>query len=1089
LKHILRTTVAVTALTIGLSLQANADTMMLKEPAASKKHIAFTYGGDIWIADRKGNNPRRLTSRPAPEQTPHFSPDGKTIAFTATYDGNTDVYTVPVTGGQPKRLTWHPGSDRVQGWAPNGKEVLFTSKREMTSGRSAQAWHVSTKGGLPNKVMDAVIQSGSWDKTGKRLAYQPYSTGHRGAAGWRNHRGGTTPPIWIINPASGDLEKVPHVIASDTNPMWVGDDVYFLSDRDNVRNIWRYDSSKKTVEQVTKENDWDIESATAQGNIILYATTAGVIKELDTKRGKTQKVSITVNSDFPETRPQWKDAMKNLSSFQLSPTAKRAVIAARGDVYTVPIENGSTRNLTNTSGAKEDTALWSPKGDEIAYLSDISRKWALVITDQKGGVKNSYELGDADYTLNAWSADGGKIIFSDNHLNVYFLDTKSGKQHKIYTDNIRNTPAISLTKDGKWMAYIKARANQFNDVYLYNFETETHTLITDGMSHAASPAFSPDGKYLYFAASTNSGLTQIGLDLSTQERPQRFGIYVVVLAADGASPLLPKSGDETPQPDKDASDDAEKNEDKEAEQEEKNISVDTAAITDRIVALPIAERNYSNLKVAHDGALFFVEVPQPGISIEPESQPFSGQLIRFDFEKNTAEKVMDRIQGFEFSADGKTIIAQTPGNILRTGSVSKKIETTPLNTSAVKAFITPREEWAQIFDEVWRLEKQYFYAENMHGLDWDGVYKKYQPLLKHVATRAELNRVLVEMIAELQVGHNNVGAGDVYRDKPVNTGLLGADLRVENGKYRIKRIFTGEKWNPFLTAPLAAPGIGIKEGDYIHAVNGKKITSADNIYASLIGTVGNQVTLSVSTDGNIKNAKEATVVPIDNESTLRHWAWVENNRKHVEKVSDGKVGYIYLPDTAGGGFTYFNRMFFAQADKKALVIDERRNSGGQAANYIIDVLSRKHLAGWKDRDGMVFNTPGGGIYGPKVMLIDQDAGSGGDFLPYAFKHIGLGKLVGKTTWGGLIGISANPSLIDGGFLTVPFFRVFSTENKWFIENEGVRPDIDIDLDPTAVNVGTDTQLDKAIEEVLKDLETFKPVKADKAPPLPTEVGK
>ncbi len=1079
-------------MTSSIAFSASADTMMLKEPTASKNHIAFTYGGDIWVSDKDGKNPRRLTSRAAPEFSPKFSPDGKTIAFTAAYDGNSDVYTIPVEGGEPTRLTWHPGRDTVNGWTPDGKEILFTSRREMTSGRSAQAWQISTNGGYPTKVMDAVIQEGAWDATGKRLAYQPYITAHRGSSGWRNHRGGSTPPIWIIDPASGDLEKVPHVRASDTNPMWVNGDVYFLSDRSGTKNVWHYDSKKKTVAQVTKETDWDIETASATDKGIIYATTAGAIKKLDVKKGRTSQVSITINSDTPEARPQWKNAMGNLTGAGLSPTGKRALVTARGEVFTVPLKDGTTRNLTRSSGAKESNAVWSPKGDEIAFISDKTRKLQLIIADQKGAVKKSYDLGDADYSVAAWTGDGSKIIFGDSDLNAYSIDLESGDITKIFTDNQRNNLSVSVTKDGKWMAYTKAGKNLFSDVYLYNFENGEHTRVTDGMSNAASPAFSPDGKYLYFAASTNAGPTQVGLDMSTQERPRRFGLYAVVLAADGKSPLLPKAGDEEVKEEKtDTSkeDKADKKEDKKDEKKDDSLKIDLSGLSDRIVALPVAERSYFNLAVAHDGALFFIEGPQPGGSVEPRGRPFAGTLKRFDFKSKKAETAMDRIQGFSFSEDGKTLIAMTPGGVLRTGKAEKNVQTKPLKTGDVKAFINPREEWAQIFDEVWRLEKQYFYATNMHGIDWDGVYNKYQPLLKHVATRAELNRLLVEMIAELETGHNRVGGGEVYRDKPVSIGQLGADLRIEDGKYRIKNIYTGEKWNPFLKAPLAAPGIGAGEGDYIHSVNGQPVSETDNIYSYLVGTVGKQVTLSVSSDGKAENAHDVVVEPIANERGLRHWAWVEGNRKKVDEMTDGKVGYIYLPNTAGGGFTYFNRMFFAQTDKKALIIDERQNGGGQAANYITDVLSREYLASWKDRAGDLFDTPGGAVYGPKTMLIDQDAGSGGDFLPYSFKRMGLGKLIGKTTWGGLIGISANPGLIDGGFVTVPYFRFFTPDNEWRVENEGVSPDIDIDLDPSAVNSGRDTQLERAVEEMLNELKTYKPVKLDKAPPLPTEVGK
>lgn len=1081
---------------IAVSGAAHAETRLLREGDVSADHIAFTYGGDIWIANRDGSGTRQLTTRQAPETQPTFSPDGQTIAFSATYDGNTDVYTIPVTGGQPKRLTWHPDADIVSGWTPDGENVLFMSRREMTSGRSAQAWHISKDGGFPAKVMDAVIADGRWDSDGERLAYQPYRTAHRGASGWRNHRGGSTPPIWILNPQSGDLEEVPHERASDTNPMWIGNDVYFLSDRSGMKNIWKYDDRSKQVEMVTDQKVWDINYARAHGTDILFTTTAGDLVMFDTRRGRMRAVDITITPDLPEARQQWKDAMRNMTFYDLSPTGKRAIVTARGDVFTVPLKDGSTRNLTRSSGVKEESAIWSPKGGEIAFLSDKGNKWALVITSQTGTEQRRFELGEDDYSILDWSADGSKILYADNHLGVWSIDPASGDKKKIFTNNRRSGASITLSHDGKWLAYAKARANYFNDIYVYNFENDTHTQITDGMSHAVSPAFSPDGKYLYFAASTNAGPRAVGLDMSTQERPLRFGLYAAVLAADGKSPLLPKPGDEKEKAEEtgdeengNGNDNGEKNDKDKKAKEEKPMVVDLEGLSDRIVALPVAERAYRSLQVAHDGALFFLEFPQPGISREPNGNNGpSGKLMRFDFKDKKAEVAMERVQGYDLSADGKMAIVRIPGNGLMTAKAEKNIKAEKLNTADVKAYINPREEWAQIFDEVWRLEKQYFYAENMHGLDWDAMYRKYRPLVDHVATRRDLNRLIVDLISEMEVGHNRAGGGDQYNDKRVNIGLLGADLRVENGKYRVTRVYTGENWNPFLKAPLAAPGIGVSKDDYIHAVNGTPVSGSENIFAQFIETVGKQVTLSVSSDGDAANARDVVVEPIANERRLRHWAWVEGNRKRVEEATDGRVGYVYLPNTAGGGFTYFNRMFFAQTDKPAMIVDERQNGGGQAANYITDVLARQYLSGWMDRDGMTFDTPGGAIFGPKVMLIDQDAGSGGDFLPYSFSRMGLGKLIGKRTWGGLIGISANPRLIDGGFLTVPYFRFYTPEGEWRVENEGVAPDIDVTLDPAQVNAGVDTQLERAIEEVLKELETYEPIKRRTPPPLPTQLG-
>ncbi|MDH5629963.1 MAG: PDZ domain-containing protein, partial [Gammaproteobacteria bacterium] len=1026
---------------------------------------------------------KQLTTSTASEQNPHFSPDGKWIAYTANHDNNNDVYLVSANGGQPKRLTWHPDSDDVNGWSPDGQKILFTSRREMRQGRSAQAWEVSVDGGYPTKVMEAVVQSASWSNDGKTLAYQPYNTAHRGASGWRNHRGGTIPPIWIMQPNGDSYEEIPHEVAGDTNPLWIGNDVYFLSDRDKTKNLYKYDRNTKSVKKITKETTWEIVSADTNGVEIIYEA-GGELKILNSKDNKISTLSITLNPELPEIRTQWKDAIKNMEGAVLSPTGKRVLISARGDIFSVPVKDGSVRNLTQSSGVRERDGIWSPKGDEIAYTSDKDGEQKLVVRNEKPGSKSRiFSLGSsADYKLRMWTADGTKIIFEDNFLGLWFINSKTGKITNIDTDNRRSQRGLSVSNDSQWLAYTKARANHFGDIYLYSFKTGQSHRITDGMSDAADPAFSRDGKHLFFTASTNSGPRSVGLDMSSQERPLRVGIYAVVLDGKGKSPLLAKSDEEN------GSDADKKDESKDNKASPKTV-VSLDNIENRIVALPVAQRAYFSLQVDHQNNLLFIEAEQPGVSIEADGAPSrKSKLVRFDFEALKAEDLLDEVNGFALSEDGKMLLTLGSGNKLKTAKIEKTITAENLNTSDVKMRVNPMEEWAQIFDEVWRDEKHYFYAENMHGADWEAIGDRYRKLLPHVATRAELNRLMVEMIAQLEIGHNRVYGGDMARQEPVPVGLLGADFSVSNGLYQIKKIYTGENWNPDLKAPLAAPGLGINEGDYIHSINGINLTGSMNIFSLLENTVGKQVMLQTSVDGNLINSKTVTVEPVRNESDLRIWNWIEDNRKAVDKATGGKVGYVYLPNTAGAGYTYFNRMFFAQSDKQAMIIDERRNGGGQAANYITDVLSRQYLAGWKDRAGMIFETPGGAVYGPKVMLIDQDAGSGGDFLPYSFKRMGIGKLIGKTTWGGLIGISANRDTIDGGRVTVPYFRFFTPENEWRVENEGVAPDIDVTLDPVLVNKGKDAQLEAGIKEVMEQLKTYKPIKLKKAPPLPKKLG-
>jgi tricorn protease len=1090
------TIVATLSPLLGPSFAAAQDqTLLLRQPALSATQIAFVYGGDIWLAGRQGESPHRLTSHPAAEFNPKFSPDGRSIAFSAGYENNTDVYVVSVDGGAPRRLTWHPQPDLVTGWSPDGTKILFTSPREMRNGRSAQLYEIATAGGYPTKIMEAVAAEGSWSADRSRLAYRPYWSAFAGASGWRLHRGGSSPPIWIIGANGQNVEKIPHPRANESNPMWLGDTVYFLSDRDNrAVNLFSYGTRSKAITQLTHEAEWDVKSADVSGGTIIFEV-GGRLKTFDTRTNEIAEIRVRINPDAPQLRPTWKNASDTIQHIGLSPTGKRALLTARGDIFTVPTDAGSTRNLTATSGVREMDGLWSPKGDKIAYLSDAGSVHKLVVVDQTGiGSKQTLELGEPHYySLLGWTADGSRVVYEDNHLHLFVIDLGTGRRQLIDTSGRRANRSIAMSADGRWLAYTHTGANYFDRIFLYDFTNGRSTALTDDLAMAGSPAFSRDGQYLYFTVSTNAGPLQAGLDMTTQEKPLRSALYAVVLKADGKSPLLPKSGDEgSDENDDEAKDDDSKNAEKGDDDEASSVEVeiDLDGLDRRIVALPVAERFYTNLSVAEDGSLYFVEHEQPGITLDPPETDRSAvdQLRRFDFEKKEVTTVKDQISNYILSQDGKHLLIQGAKSALFTAEVGEKIEPKALEVGDVKALIDPREEWRQIFDETWRMEKEFFYAENLHGLDWDRVRDRYAALLPYVTTREDLDSLLVDMIAELQVGHNRTAGGDIHHETAVPVGLLGADLRIENGRYRVKKIYTGERWNPFLTAPLAAPGIGVNVGDYILAVNGAELDGDMNIYALLGETIGKQVTLAVNSRPTMTGSHTAVVEPIASEVALRQWNWLEENRRYVEEKTGGRVGYMYLPDTADGGYTYFNRMFFPQIDKEAMIIDERKNNGGQAANYVIDVLSRKYLASWKDRDGLIFDTPAGGLYGPKVMLIDQDAGSGGDFLPYAFRHAGLGKLIGTRTWGGLIGISANPDLIDGAMLVVPFFRFFTPEGEWAIENQGVAPDIDVDLEPDAVNRGVDTQLDRAIDEVLEELRTYRPIKQTQAPPLPTELG-
>lgn len=1074
---------------LALSVRAEP-TRLLGQPAVSADRLAFVYAGDIWLSRRDGSEPRRLTSHAAEENSPSFSPDGTMLAFAANYGGNLDVYAIPTAGGQPERLTWHPGGDRPTGWTADGGAVTFVSARETDHGRSGQLYHASLDGGLPTKRMDARIYRGVYDDTDSRLAYIVHGSAYNGlfggTSGWKGYRGGTTPEILIMDFDADSVVTVPGAGATNFNPIWLGGSLYFISDRENeIFNLYRYGPESGRLDKVSREDTWDVRAADGHGSAIVYEA-GGRLFELDTANGRTREIVVDISPDLPQLRPQWKDASKTIQSIDISPTGKRAIITARGEVFTVPVDEGSTRNVTGSGGRHDYTGLWSPDGERIAWVTESANGQSLVVADQTGmGDVERFELGPHFYTLLAWGAgDDGRIVYQGNHLTLYAVDPSDGGVTEIATGARRESFDVAISPDGQWLAYTLERPNYHRDLMLFNFASGDSVAVTDGTADVAAPAFGRDGKHLYFAASTNSGPLQVGLNMTSQERPYRAGLYAAVLAADGESPLTPGTGDENGESE-------ENDEDGNGDEEETAPTrIDVEGLMSRVVALPVAERNYRGLATASDGKLYYVDAVQPGASNEPPdaNAETRNALKRFDFEKKEAESLLEGLTGFVISGDGKKMLINKTDGSLETAKIDDELKPEALKLDGMRVKVDPREEWAQIFDEVWRMEKEYFYDPGMHGLDWDAVYERYRPLVGHAGRREDLNRVMVEMIAEMQVGHNRVAGGDLYREQGPGTGLLGANLVIDDGRYRLAHVYTGEAWNPFVEAPLAAPGNEARAGEYVLAVDGEELTAHDNLFAHLEGTVGKQVTLRVGPRADGRDGRDIVVKPVDSERLLRLWDWIEKNRRYVGEATDGRVGYVYLPNTGNAGYTYFNRMFFAQVDKDAMIIDERSNSGGQAANYITEVLSRRHLSGWKDRDGAVFNTPAGALHGPKVMLIDQDAGSGGDYLPYAFRHLGIGKLIGTRTWGGLIGIAANPPLMDGGQLYVPFFRFYDTEHDWSIENEGVAPDIEAELDPIATNAGRDTQLEAAVEEVLSQLETFEDPIPDEAPAYPTELG-
>ncbi len=1102
-----------------MAAPAGAETLMLEDPSAAAGRLACVYAGDIWMAGLDGSSPSRLTSHPATESQPALSPDGRWVAFSAQYHGNADVYVVPTEGGPPKRLTWHPSNDVVRGWTPDGKSVFFMTNREVMSRGGDQLFAVALAGGLPRALPMPQAADGAFSPDGKRIAYQVFTAAQYGPSGWDRYRGGRTPPIWIFDMSSHAIERIPHDRVNDTDPIWVGDTVYFLSDRSGRVNVFAYDTGRRTVTQLTRHDDWDVEGLTATSEAVIYGS-AGRLYRLDLGRGEGRPLPIALKADLPQLQTQWKDASKMITGSGLSRTGARAVFAARGDIFTVPLEHGDTRNLTRSSGIHDRDPLWSPDGLRVAWASDENDRFELIIADQSGsGERRRIPLGDDTYYfLKAWSPDSASILYEDAHLGLHLLDVEKGSHRLVDTSTRRlfgRSFEASFSPDGRWVAYVRALPNYLRSLFLHDIGSGKSHQVTDGLAEISSPVFSGDGKYLYIAASTNFGNRTVGLDMSTQDRPVRSGLYAVVLAADGISPLPPESDEEKPDAKKEDGSKAEGEKSQKAEGDDDGskaakeddsgagdgsdgkkpveVKVSLEELDRRIVALPLAEKDYGNLRVGKDGSLFYLDRRQAGASNDPPGSEEEAvhSLMRFDFKERKEEIFLEAVAGFEMSGDGTKMLVQGPRQGWSVAGTDKKPSGRgeAVKLEGLRTRVDPRAEWEHIFHDAWRMERDYFYAPNMHGLDWAGVEKKYAPLVSHLGRREDLNSIIIDMIAELQVGHNRVFTGDVHRPEPVPVGLLGADYEIHDGKYRIRRLLTAESWNPFVQAPLAVPGLGIAVGDYILAVDSRELTAKDNIFSFFENTVGKQVVLRVSPGSDPDKGWDVTVVPIAEDRELRLRNWVEQNRRRVEEATDGRVGYVYLPNTAGDGFDYFNRYFFSQVDREAFVIDERFNGGGQAANYITETLGRPWLSSWKDRDGLLFTTPAGVVTGPKVMLINESSGSGGDFLPWSFRHLGLGPLIGTRTWGGLIGISANPLFIDGGRLTVPYFRFLDPAGKWSIENEGVPPDIAVEQIPAEVIEGKDPQLERAITEVLTALKGYASPIPKEPPPLPTELGR
>jgi tricorn protease len=1084
----------------------SAPPLLLRNPSLNQDRIAFVYAGDIWTVARSGGVARRLTSVGAVSEGPYYSPDGSQIAYSTRERGLTDVYVINSEGGVPRRLTWEPTGNLAVGWTPDGKDVLFASGHASKS-VYPRLFRVRADGVGPADLLPLPSADwGSFSSDGNTLAYVPV---RQWQSAWKHYRGGQTTPVWLVNMKTLDLEKVPRENSNDSNPVWVGATVYFLSDRNGAVSLFKYDTKTKQVQQVLENHGLDLKTLSAGPDGLVYEQ-FGSLHLYDLKTGQEHAVPVIIGGDLPHLvahlAPVPARAAENIS---LSPTGVRVVAEARGDIFTLPVEKGDTRNLTKTPGSAERDPSWSPDGKSIAYFSDASGEYQLHIRDQDGlKPPTVIDLGPnpSFFYSPHWSPDSKRIAFTDKHLRIWYVDAAGGTPVKIDSalrGGFGASSELSWSPDSQWLAYTRDLESELHAVFLYSLATHTSTQITDGMSNAANPVFDHNGKYLYFTASTNNGPSDAGIDLSSIDRATNSGVYVVVLARSSASPVPPESDDENKKKDEDAKKaekpeaddqagskkaaDEKTDEKKKPDAKPKPTAIDLAEIGNRILSLPIPTRNYVDLAVGKTGVLFLAEGPPVGRASSDSGPPIRA-LWRFTTEKRQTEEMLSGLSAFKVSFDGEKLFYAredkwflAPISELKTGAADSA-QGKPVNNGGMTAVVDPRRAWRQMYRETWHLQRDFLYDPNLHGVDLAKIQAKYEPYLDGLASRAEFTYLCDEMLGEIQVGHMFVRAPRAPADAP-KPGLLGADYSIDHNRYKFAKIYNGQNWTPSLAAPLTLPGINIVEGDYLLAVNGRELFATDNVDSFFDGTAGKQTVVRVGKNADGGGGRDVTVVPTASEYGLRNLDWIDSNRRKVDVLSGGKVAYVYMPDTGGAGYSNFNRYFYAQLDKQALVLDERYNQGGFIADYIVSVLGQKHLSNAIERDGKPVHDPQGAIFGPKAMIINQSAGSGGDAMPWYFRKAALGTLVGVRTWGGLVGIGGYPTLIDGGTVTAPRYAIYGLNGEWEVEGRGIPPDIEVEELPKDAAAGHDAQLERAVAIVLEQLREH-PLSASPIPPYP-----
>jgi tricorn protease len=1116
----------VIACTCLATAQETQEGRLLRFPDIYKDKIAFMYAGDLWLASSAGGTARRITSHPGRELFPKFSPDGKWLAFTGQYDGNFNVYVMPSDGGQPKQLTFYQGSaqplsdrmgilNEVVGWTPDGKSVVFLSRRDASNGWIKRPYMVSVDGGLPQPMpMD---EGGllSFSADGTKVAYNRIFRNFRT---WKRYTGGLAQDITIYDIKNNVVDQViPHTDYTDTFPMWHGNTIYFTSDRgpEHRLNLYSYDQASKQVEQLTKFSEFDVMWPSLGPDAIIFEN-GGYLYSFDLQSQQPKKLAIYVNGERDQAMKHWVSASHHITDFDIAPDGKRAVFAARGEVFTVPAKDGSTRNLTRSPGVREQKVAWSPDGKWIAYVSDRTGEDEIYITPQDGlGAEEAITSGHKGFMFQpAWSPDSSKIAWADKDLKLWYVDLKEKKPVEVDRGKFFEIQNYSWSPDSKWLAYDKNLDSGFSVVYLYSLADQKITAVTSTLNNSFAAVFDPDKRYLYFLSDRdyNEVLGNVDFEFAN---PKTTRVYVVTLTADEPSPFpalsdevkvkeeepvaaaAPEPGDnsnkknakQTPSKKEQEKKPEEKAAQTETKEPPKVFKIDLEGIQDRIVALAVPPAVIRGLDASKD-AIYYSTSPIQGLS-----GPLPGEspaIHAYDLKERKDKVLLEGADRFALSHDGSKLLYRAEGDgpvgiiDAKPPDAPHKVGDGSIKLDGMKAEVDPPQEWKEMFDEVWRQERDYFFEPSMNGVDWQKTKDQYAQLLPYVADRYSLTYIMGEMIGELSNSHTYVGGGDFPELHPVNVGLLGADYEVDaSGMYRIKKIFTGENWDARARSPLTEPGVNIKEGDYLVAINGRALRAPQTPDELLTNTANEVVTLTVNSKPTADGARKVVVKPIGDEYSLRQLNMIETNRKKVDAASGGRIGYVYLPDMGDAGLNEFVKQYFPQIRKEGIIFDVRYNGGGFVDELVFERL-RRVLSGMSSaRNFESGTTPANVFYGYMACVTNHYAASDGDIFSYMFKQYKLGPLIGERTWGGVRGIRGQMPLMDGGYITRPEFSLYGLDSKWVIENHGVQPDVVVDNPPDLVVKGQDPQLEKAVEMLMEQIKANPKTLPTRPPDLPT----